>query len=405
MQKRKRYSKDRQLLRKGEYCRGNSYEYKYTDTCGKRHSVYANSLEELRAKEESVNRDFLDGIRNENRNLTINDYYEIWLEIKSGIRDSTRQSYIRPYTRYVKDNFGNTRLKDLTYSRLIRFYKELAYKKGLGYSTIRTLNCVVGMVLDVAVKDNVIRGNVTKGALSELQRELPPPKKVRALTVEEERVLIEFLRKSKTYSRYYAVTVAQAYTGCRVGEILGLRVKDCNFIKNELNITHSLICYDLNKGEGSVWKVNLPKTRSSYRTVPMLPIVKEAILKELEFQRSQRIKCIDKIDGYTDFIFINSEGHVYNHKKLNHIFYKISKAINRAIKNGRIQTDLKEFPVIHNHMLRHTFATRMREAGADVKATSEILGHTRVDITLETYTDASSEFKTKEISSLEQFCF
>ena len=52
-------------------------------------------------------------------------------------------------------------------------------------------------------------------------------------------------------------------------------------------------------------------------------------------------------------------------------------------------------------MLRHTFATRMREAGADIKATADIMGHTEVELTLNTYTDASEEFKRQEISLLE----
>ena len=52
-------------------------------------------------------------------------------------------------------------------------------------------------------------------------------------------------------------------------------------------------------------------------------------------------------------------------------------------------------------MLRHTFATRMREAGADIKATADIMGHNEVDITLNTYTDASADFKKQEISLLD----
>ena len=45
-------------------------------------------------------------------------------------------------------------------------------------------------------------------------------------------------------------------------------------------------------------------------------------------------------------------------------------------------------------MLRHSFASRMREAGADVKATTNIMGHTdEIKMTLNTYTDVSDEFK------------
>lgn len=71
-------------------------------------------------------------------------------------------------------------------------------------------------------------------------------------------------------------------------------------------------------------------------------------------------------------------------------------------------TDTKDyhinwFPHVHNHMLRHTFATRMREAGADMKATSDIMGHDGILITLKTYTDASHDFKTREITVLDDY--
>ena len=69
----------------------------------------------------------------------------------------------------------------------------------------------------------------------------------------------------------------------------------------------------------------------------------------------------------------------------------------------RISEKPKAFPKLHNHMLRHTFATRMCEAGADMKATSEMMGHEGILITLTTYTDATSEFKKREISLLEDY--
>ena len=63
--------------------------------------------------------------------------------------------------------------------------------------------------------------------------------------------------------------------------------------------------------------------------------------------------------------------------------------------------DLTAFPHVHSYMLRHTFATRMREAGADIKATDEIMGHTEVELTLNTYTDATDKFKKKEIALID----
>lgn len=76
--------------------------------------------------------------------------------------------------------------------------------------------------------------------------------------------------------------------------------------------------------------------------------------------------------------------------------------INKEIRQSG-NPDIKEFPHVHNHMLRHTFATRMREAGADIKATSEMMGHEGILITLKTYTDASREFKNREIAALNTY--
>jgi len=54
-------------------------------------------------------------------------------------------------------------------------------------------------------------------------------------------------------------------------------------------------------------------------------------------------------------------------------------------------------------MFRRTFATRMREAGADMKAVSDMMGHEGSLLTLTTYTDAPREFKNREIAVLNDY--
>lgn len=102
------------------------------------------------------------------------------------------------------------------------------------------------------------------------------------------------------------------------------------------------------------------------------------------------------------FLFLNTKGRVFSHSKLNHRLEEICKAINKSIDKD--DPSAETFPHVHNHMLRHTFATRMREAGADMKATSEMMGHEGILITLTTYTDASREFKSREIDLLQDYC-
>ena len=55
------------------------------------------------------------------------------------------------------------------------------------------------------------------------------------------------------------------------------------------------------------------------------------------------------------------------------------------------------------HNLRHTFATRLCEAGVNIKVIQEILGHSDISTTLDIYTDATSDFKKKEMLSFEEF--
>lgn len=129
----------------------------------------------------------------------------------------------------------------------------------------------------------------------------------------------------------------------------------------------------------------------------------EVKLRKTNFNSAIKLFCLSVIDGYSNFIFLNSKGKVLDHKKLNNRLTQICKAINKELSiNG--DSSIVSFPHVHNHMLRLTFATRMREAGADMKATSEMMGHEGILITLKTYTDASREFKNREIMLLKDYC-
>ena len=77
----------RAVLRKGEVQRENgTYHYSWTDRKGKRHFVYAKTLEELRRKEEEIDRDRLDGIKAEARYTTINELFDLWKQLKRGLK-------------------------------------------------------------------------------------------------------------------------------------------------------------------------------------------------------------------------------------------------------------------------------------------------------------------------------
>lgn len=91
----KRYDDKRRLLQVGEYQRKNgTYEYKYSDKFGRRHSIYATTLKELRDKKKDILRDNIDRINIDKNKVTLNDFFYLWVKIKRGIKDNTMKNYI-----------------------------------------------------------------------------------------------------------------------------------------------------------------------------------------------------------------------------------------------------------------------------------------------------------------------
>lgn len=395
-----RYSNGRTKLKKGETQRTNgTFMYRWSDTFGGRHTVYAKTLEELREKEEAVLKDNLEGIHHVTSNTTVDSYFEIWKGIKSGIRDSTFTAYLKVYRNYIGPHFGSTPLNDLCYSNIVLFYKRLLEKQGLSIETVRHINLVLSMILEVAIRDGVLRKNPCYGALKELRRKYSgTAKEVRALTQKEQQVLEEYLNKPGRFHFLCPLITVMLYSGMRVGELGALRWADISFEKNDIQINHTLV-YDCREKGG--FALNPPKTKSSKRTIPMNFRIRTALLMEKARQESNKIKCNVTVDGKRDFVFLDNNGRPYHYRQLNHCLDRISKEINsEIISRGNID-GLTSFPHVHSHMLRHTFATRMREAGADIKATAEIMGHSEISITLNTYTDTSDDIKRHDISLLD----
>lgn len=105
---------------------------------------------------------------------------------------------------------------------------------------------------------------------------------------------------------------------------------------------------------------------------------------------------------YLDFIFINRFGQAQHQATLN-------KAIRRIIRDCNDEQFEKSeepevlLPHFSCHSLRHTFTTRMCEAGVNIKVIQDALGHTDISTTLNIYTDVTKELKTSEFKGLDNY--
>ena len=274
------------VLKEGEYQRTNgTFEYKWRDKRGKRHSVYAKTLEELREKENDVLRDVLDGIRAEKSNMTINDLFHLWVRLKRGLKENTFSNYKYMYAQFVEGKFGETPIAELKRSDVRAFYNYLADEQHLKANTIDNIHTVLHQVLELGVEDDYLRYNPSDNALKELRKahNNDSPKR-RALSKEEQDLFEEFLSKQGPYHRWYPIFVVLLWTGMRVGEITGLRWCDIDLENNTIDINHTLVYFSRGKAQGSYFAINTPKTEAGRRTIPMLPKVKEALLLEKQFQ-------------------------------------------------------------------------------------------------------------------------
>ena len=403
----KRKDKDRIVLKKGESQRPNgTYDYRWTGRDGKRHVVYAKTLEELRAKEAEIEEDKHDGIKAEARYVTINDLFELWCQLKRGLKDNTFQNYKYMYNMFVRPNLGKARVSTVKKTDVKRFYNMLADERGLQASTIDSVHTVLHQVLDMAVDDAYLRVNPSNNVLKELkQSHAFKTEKRRGLTMPEQELLLDYLQRNHTYSHWYPIIAVMVGTGLRVGEVTGLRWCDIDLDEGTIDVNHTLVYYDHRNSEGKkgcYFNINTPKTKAGVRQVPMLDFVKEAFIQERDYQRANDIQCSVTIDGYTDFIFVNRFGNTQHQGTLN-------KAIRRIIRDCNDEVLLKEeddpvlLPHFSCHSLRHTFTTRMCEAGVNVKVIQDALGHADISTTLNIYADVTKELKKNEFVGLDMY--
>ncbi len=399
----KRYDKKRRLLKTGESERPDGYyQYRFTDRKGQRHTITSATLEDLRKREEQIIRDKADGIRADAKNVTLDDMFELWSRLKRGLKGNTYQNYCYMYRTFVGPEIGRFRITTLKRSDIKAFYNSLVDEKNLKIATVDNIHTVLHQVLAVAVEDGYMRMNISDNLLKELKQAHNMGKSHRkALTVPEQELFLEFLsREDIPYRHWRPIFSIMANTGMRVGEITGLQWEDIDLDNGMIEVNHTLVYYN-HAENGCHFSIHTPKTNAGRRVIPMLEDVRKAFLEEKQYQEFNGLKCNAAVDGYTDFIFINRFGNLQHQGTLN-------KALRRIIRDcNDMQLSKKEknpvlLPRFSCHSLRHTFTTRLVEAGVNLKVIQDTLGHKDFSTTMDIYTDVTKELKQREFDQLQE---
>lgn len=391
MSEKRRDNKNR-ILRTGESQRKDGrYAYKYIDAFGKPQFVYAWKLVptdrtpagkrediSLREKEQEIQQDRNDGINTAGKKMTVYELFKKYLKQQRNSRLSTQTTYGYLLDYLSRDKFGTRSIDTVKISDVKAWLLELK-DNGLAYSTVLFYKRALKPAFKMALHDDCIRKNPFDFSLSSVMKNDTQSRQ--ALTHEQEEKLLAFIQSDVCYRKHYDEIIILLRTGLRISEFCGLTVKDLDFTNRIINIDHQLI-----KLSKIGYVIQPPKSENGIRQIPMSDEVYQCFKNILKRRRKN---TSFEVDGYKDFLFINRNGNPNVAVNYEAMFRQIVKK-----HNSRNEEQL---PRITPHVMRHTFCTRLANAGMNPKALQYVMGHSNITITLNLYAHASLETVKAEL--------
>lgn len=209
------------------------------------------------------------------------------------------------------------------------------------------------------------------------------PQKVDALTRQEETHLRKILNTSERNHKYRNIVLLQLDTGMRIGEVLARSKNDVDN-KNQTLSIHNTLTKDKNS------KIILGKHTKTYNKRTGIDKGKRIIDMNKEVQQIIQEQLQQKITNIYGLLFWDYIDNTFVK------YYEINSWLKRLNKKYKI-TNLE----LSSHNLRHTYITRLREKGVDMKVIQYLVGHVEGSaITDEVYTSLSKEFIQDEMKKV-----
>lgn len=316
-------------------------------------------------------------------NVTVKDYLEYWLydfksnELKSSSFDRKEQTIKYQVLPYIGD-ITLHRLKSEDIQHMIN-----KLKQKYSYSTVKkAYECIKGC-LQFAVNKRELSFNVADCVIlpKNIQRK---KSSIRFFNQEQIQIIeeeaVKCYKNGKRIYRIGEIIIFLLNVGLRIGEALALEWSDIDFDKKYVKIRKNVVFVKVRDESNSSYNYhiveqNAPKTKSGNRIVPL----NSAALKAL--------KSLYAINGKHKYVFSTSNGNRVYPRNVDRMFRSVLKKC--CIKPTGV------------HTLRHTFASRLFAKSVDVKTVSELLGHSEVSITYDTYIHLIQEQHVVAVETLE----
>lgn len=291
-----------------------------------------------------------------NGEILFKDYLKDWLR---GKRYSINPQTIKGIESYIKNHIfpslGDLTLSQLNAMVLQNFVNDLK-DKGLANATVKRIFSVIHSSLDMAEKMQLIEKNYASIVIK-------PNTKRKQLQVWDVQEVQHFLQVASKEPYTYIAFHLALLTGMRQGEILGLRWCDVHFESQMLFVRQTL------SHDG---KEFLPgaKTSSGIRSIALDPETVN-ILKNHQKRYEENKRKYEKEYQDHDLVVCSKLGRQIKPRMLMTVWYRLLG------ESG--------LPKITFHDLRHTHASLLLKNNVHPKIVSERLGHSSIQITLDTY--------------------
>lgn len=349
----------------------------------KRKDFYGKTKKEVQTKMDDYKKQMSLGLLM-NDKITVDQWFFTWLfDFKSkDLAPSTFECYEGVYRLYIKDSdIGDIKLMDLRTAHLQRYYTKLLDIDKLDASNVRRINKTLKTCLKEAVKQGYLQKNWCDDV------NLPKSKKednIKALSKDDQLRLLESL---KGIDLELLITFALG-TGLRLGEVLGLKWSDIDFKEHTLSVQRSVRRVVEIQRDGTrerILKEVPPKTENSFRIVPIPDTI---LLKLKSYKKVQNKLILSLGEDYqnNNYVFCNDNGTIMDPKKPN-------RRLSTVLKSNNIE-------LITFHGLRHTYCTRLFEAGVPPKTVQSLVGHSDIETTMNIYTHVMKETKMEAVDKI-----
>lgn len=337
------------------------YQGSYTDSTG-RHYVYDRDPEQLYYRLQEARAPA------EDRPVTFREIAEGWeRQHREEITQRTWNNY-EPHYKDILARHGGKQIQDVTAQEIIN---HLATAKAKGYSrtVVNSIRSLYRMIFDYAVATD--RAQFNPVVSIRLPKGLKQGKRV-APTDEQIKVIFDHV--DDPFGLFPFLLLC---TGLRKSEALALTWADVYFGTREIHISKS-IDYTV----GAKPQLKPPKTEAGVRVVPIIDILYDKLLKAKASNTSEYIfPAVSSNRAGTGGGMMTLRGY--------------EGAWLRYCQGAGLIADGK--PEITAHNLRHGTATLMFELGVDELTAQRILGHSRVEITREIYTELRAKQNAKSV--------